>query len=103
MPAPGRGSTTTGWPHASESPFATARATRSPVPPGTNAVTIRTTRDGYGPPAGLCAFDRLARQTISDAIRAVLFILPNCSGSPSGTALAIFRDFNTDSWRRANG
>src|ERR1700741_2099678 len=47
MPAPGRGSTTTGWPHESESLFATARATVSPVlPPGANAVTIRTRRDG---------------------------------------------------------
>ena len=56
VPAPGRFSTTTDWPHCWVSPCATMRATMSLPPPGASGTIMRTGLEGY-----LAAFPFCAR------------------------------------------
>src|ERR1700726_3463034 len=46
-PAPGRFSTTMGWPRRTDSHWPIKRATTSTEPPGAKPTTTRTGRDGY--------------------------------------------------------
>jgi hypothetical protein len=67
-PAPGRFSTTKGWPKTDEKWFAAARPAVSGVEPGGNGTMTRTGRSGHA--AACCARTREAARTGAAALKA---------------------------------
>src|SRR2546421_5519416 len=78
--APGRLSTITCWPHASESFCAAARASRSVVPPAGNGTTRRTGLVGYVACAPLA--NGAASDAITSASAATTVVVTRCMLPP---------------------
>ncbi len=81
VPAPGRLSATTGWPHFSPSRAPSSRAMMSPPPPGAYGTTMRTGDAGKSSASGAACEDAVTVASISAADEFIISFhgVPKCA------------------------